>query len=163
MGWETEITRIVRFLINDIDGTTYDDNRLEETILVAAQLLLNTMDFDNTYLVETDSGSLSPDPTLLSTKDNFFIGCLSMKAAIIVLNSEAKTAAAQSWRIKDSNASLDTTASYQAMHQLAKELSDKLEKYIFDYRAGNSIVGGCVITPTTFEGTSYSQEMRNFY
>jgi hypothetical protein len=161
--WQNELVRIVRFLIGDLDSTTYSDDRLEETILVAAQLLLSTMDFSQTYSVDVDATTLSPDCTE-GTKDDFFIGCLSLKTAVIILNSEAKTAAAQSWRVKDSTSSIDTTASYQAMHQLAKELSDKLDKYIFDYRAGNSLVGGAVLTPYTYEGLSnQGTEIRNFY
>jgi hypothetical protein len=161
--WQNELVRIVRFLINDIDGVTYTDDRLEETILVAAQLLQSTMDFDTTYTVDVDQVTLSPDPTE-GTKDNFFINCLAMKAAIIVLGSECKTSAAQAYRIKDATSSLDSTASYQSLHQLYKELTEQLAKYIMDYRAGNSIVGGCVITPTTYEGTPYGGvEMRNFY
>ncbi len=161
MTWQNEISRIVRFLINDIDATSYTDDRLEETILVAAQLLLGTMDFSTTYLVDVDSLTLTPDPTLLDPKDNFFINCLSLKTAIIVLGSECKTAAAQGWRIKDATSSIDTTASYQSLHQLYKELMDKLDKFIFDYRAGNSIAGGAILTPYTYEGLD-GIPIRNF-
>jgi hypothetical protein len=161
--WTNEIVRIVRFLIGDTEGITYTDDRLEETILVAAQLLLSTMDFSTEYSVDVDQVTLNPDPTE-GTKDNLFINCLAMKAAIVVLNSESKTAAVQSWRVKDGTSSVDTTASYQSLHQLAKELSDKLDKYIFDYRAGNSLAGAAVLTPYTYDGVSNADNgIRNFY
>ena len=43
MAWQNEIVRIVRHLISDIDtdDPTYDNSRLEETVLVAAQLVRN--------------------------------------------------------------------------------------------------------------------------
>ena len=47
MAWQSEMVRIVRHLINDLDSTNYSftDDRLEELILVASQLVLTTLDF----------------------------------------------------------------------------------------------------------------------
>lgn len=162
MTWQNEISRIVRFLVNDIDAVSYTDDRLEETILVAAQLLIDNIDFDNTYTVDVDSLVLSPDPTELEIKDNFFINVTAMKAACIILGSEAKTLAAQSARIKDGPASIDISSAYQSIHQLYKELCDKLDKMIIDYKAGNSVAGQSVLTPYTYEGLD-GTPIRNFY
>ena len=85
MTWQNEIVRMVRFLVNDIDASTYDDSRLEETILVAAQLLIGNIDFDRTYTVDVDTLVLSPDPTTLTTKDNNFINLLAVQASCIIL------------------------------------------------------------------------------
>ena len=161
MTWQNEMVRIVRFLINDLDATTYEDCRLEETILVAVQLLIDQLDFANTYTVDVDSLVLSPDPTTLTTKDNFFINVASIKAACIVLGSEAKTLAAQSARIKDGPSSIDISSAYQSVHQLYKELCDKLDKMILDYNAGNSVAGQAVLTPYTYEGID-GTVIRNF-
>jgi hypothetical protein len=163
MGWETEITRMVRFLISDLDAVSYSDSRLEETILVAAQLLLNTIDFDRQYLVEVDCLSLSPDPTQTSPKDDFFINALVLKTTCIILGSEAKTLAAQSYRIKDGPSSIDIGASYQATKELYKNMCDKLDKMILDYKAGNSIAGHAIITPYTQEGVSQGHPIRNYF
>lgn len=162
MTWQNEITRIVRFLINDIDATSYTDDRLEETILVAAQILLDSIDFITTYTVDVDSLVLSPDPTMSDPKDNFFINAVAMQTACIVLGSEAKTLAAQSYRIKDGPSSIDISAAYQSVHQLYKELVDKLDKYILDYKAGNSVAGAAVLTPYTWEGGNLGTPIRNF-
>ena len=43
--WQTTMVKIVRHLVDDVAETTYDDGRLEETVAVAAQLLLNEIDF----------------------------------------------------------------------------------------------------------------------
>lgn len=161
MTWQNEITRMVRFLVNDIDATSYTDDRLEETILVAAQLLLSSMDFEQSYTVDVDSLVLTPDPTA-SPKDNFFINVLAIKTATIILGSEAKTLAAQSYRIKDATSSIDISSAYQSIHQLYLELCDKLDKMIIDYRAGNSIAGQAVLTPYTWEGGNLGEPIRNF-
>lgn len=162
MTWQNEISRIVRFLVDDLEAATYSDDRLEETIIVAAQLLLDTMDFNNTYTVDVDTLSLSPDPTTLSTKDNMFINALALKTACIVLGSEAKTLAAQNYTIKDGPSSISTAGAYQAIKQMHKEMCDKLDKFLFDYRAGNSIAGQAVLTPYTQDGLNDGEPIRNY-
>jgi hypothetical protein len=161
MTWQNEIARIVRFLINDIDATTYTDDRLEETVLVAAQLMLNNLDFDTDYIVDVDSLTLSPDPTASTPKDNFFINVTALKTVCIILGSEAKTLAAQSYRIKDATSSIDISSAYQSVNQLYKDACDKLDKMIMDYKAGNSVAGGAVLTPYTYEGLD-GTPIRNF-
>ena len=66
MTWQNEMTLIVRHLIHDLDSSNYTfvDDRLEESILVSAQLVLHEIDFEKTYTVDVDSSTLSPDPTL---------------------------------------------------------------------------------------------------
>jgi hypothetical protein len=161
MVWQNEVVRIVRFLINDLESLTYTDDRLEETVLVSAQLLLDTMDFAQSYTVDVDQVILTPDPTE-SPKDNFFINVLALKTACIVIGSEAKTLATQSYRIKDASSSIDISAAYQSLNQLHKQMCDKLDKMIFDYRAGNSLAGQAVLTPYTQEGLNEGQPIRNY-
>jgi len=161
MTWQNEMVRIVRFLVNDLDSVTYADCRLEETILVAAQLRTDQLDFDNTYTVDVDTLYLSPDPTTLETKDNFFINVVSMSAACIILGSEAKTLAAQSARIKDGPSSIDLSSAYQSSYQMYKDICEKLDKMILDHNAGNSTAGGAVLTPYTYEGLD-GTPIRNF-
>ena len=163
MVWTNEVVRMVRFLINDLDATSYSDDRLEETILVSAQLLISSVDFDNTYTVDIDTLVLTPDPTTLTAKDNNFINLLAIKTACIILGSEAKTLAAQSYRIKDGPASIDISAAYQSMKQLYTDLCDKFDKMVLDYKAGNSVAGQAIMTPYTQEGINQGHPIRNFY
>ena len=50
MAWQNEMTLIVRHLINDLDSSDYTfvDSRLEEAVLVSAQLSLLEIDFEKT-------------------------------------------------------------------------------------------------------------------
>lgn len=152
MVWQNEMVRVLRYLIDDINSSTYSDSRLEETIIVAAQLLIDDIDFDNTYTIDVDALTLSPDPTELSTKDNDFINLVSLKAACIVLGSEAKTLASQSYVIKDGPSSIDTTAAYKALRELHKQMCDDLASSIIQLKAGSSVGGQAIITPYTYEG-----------
>ena len=50
MTWQNEMSIILRHLVNDLDSSSYtfSDDRIEETILVASQLVLHEIDFENT-------------------------------------------------------------------------------------------------------------------
>ena len=119
------------------------------------------IDFDKTYTIDVDSLILTPDPTA-TTKDDWFINIVCVKAACIILGSEAKTLAAQSYRIKDGPSSIDITAAYQGLRQLYKDMCDKLAHMILEYKAGNSVAGHAVLTPYTQERIADGNPIRNF-
>ena len=93
MTWQNEMRIIIRHLINDLDSSSYTftDDRVEETVLVASQLVLHEIDFEQTYTIDVDGSSLSPDPTTSGSKDNSFINLVSIKTAGILVGSELKT------------------------------------------------------------------------
>ena len=51
MSWQGQMSTIVRHLVNDLDPATYkySDNRIETSILVASQLMIMNVDFNNNY------------------------------------------------------------------------------------------------------------------
>ena len=161
MSWQTELVQIVRHLINDVDSTTYTDARLEETILVAAQLQYVSIDFDNAYSIDVDGGTLSPDPTL-SPKDDIFINLVCMRAACIVLGSEAKTLAAQSYKVKDGPSTMETGEAYTNTFSLYKDMQNVLARAIMQYKAGDSVGAQAILTPYTQERISDGNPIRNF-
>lgn len=161
MSWQNEMVRILRYMINDIDGSTYSDSRLEETLLVAAQLKAAPIDFQNDYTIDVDSLVLTPDPTATSPKDDWFITIVCLYSASIILDSEASTLAAQAYRIKDGPSSIDTVDSYKAKKELAKEMREKVDIAIMQMKAGDSVGAQAVLTPYTQERLS-GEPMRNF-
>ena len=109
MAWQNEMTRILRYMLNDLDSSsyTYSDDRLEETIIVSAQLVLHEIDFDKDYTVDVDALTLTPDHTA-ATEDNAFINLISLKSACIILSSELSTKSQESVRVSDGSSSIDT-------------------------------------------------------
>lgn len=158
MAWQSEMVRILRHLIADISTTSpvYDNSRLEEVILVSAQLMQNELDFPQTYTVDVDERILSPDPTQ-NTKDASFINLVCLRGAVLVLGSEYKTSSTNSIRVSDGPSSIDMTDVTRNAKLLYDSALAALEKAKIDYRAGNSIAGEAVLTPYTFEG------IRGFY
>ena len=156
------MVRILRFLIGDIDAVTYTDTRLEEMLLVAAQLQYASIDFAQTYTIDADRLVLTPDPTELTTKDDWFINIVCVKAASIVLHSEAKALAAQAYQVTDGPARIDVSSAYRAVKEMADDMYNKLAVMIMQYKAGDSVAGHAVLTPYTQERLSDGNPIRNF-
>jgi len=148
MAWQNEMTRILRYMLNDLDSSsyTYSDDRLEETIIVSAQLVLHEIDFDKDYTVDVDALTLTPDPTA-ATKDNAFINLISLKSACIILSSELRTKSLESVRVSDGSSSIDTNGIMKGFESLSKSMCQAYEDAKIQYKAGNSVAGAAVLTP----------------
>lgn len=148
MAWQSEMVRIIRHIINDMDSSNYSftDDRLEELVLVSAQLVSTSLDFDNSYTIDVDGLVLTPDPTT-GTKDDPFINLVCLKAACVVLGSEVRSNALNSISLRDGPSAIDLrgiTTSLAALHKLT---CDKYDEAVMQYRAGGSIGGKAIITP----------------
>jgi hypothetical protein len=93
MSWNIEIPIIVRTLINDLDDTpTYSDERLLQTIAVAAKYVQFDIVLDTTYIIDVTNINITPDPTI--NNDSIFISLVGLKAACIIDQSTLRTKAA---------------------------------------------------------------------
>jgi hypothetical protein len=155
MSWQGEMTTIVRTLIDDIDSTnyTYSNKRLETTVLVAAQIVLTEVDFENTYTVDVEQCYLNPDPTDPTTglatanKDDAFINIVSLKTACLIMGSELKTQALNAVKVVDGPSSIDFTAVASNIRYLYDYACKNYEEYKFNYAAGNNAVGKAILSP----------------
>ena len=94
MAWQTEMTIIVRTLINDLEVIpTYSDARIEQVIAVAATYVQQEANLNTSYTIDVSTSSLSPDPTTPNRNENF-IALTCLKAACIIDQSTYRTKAA---------------------------------------------------------------------
>ena len=95
MAWDVTMVTMVRVLINDLDSSnyTYTDERIEQIIVVAAQLVQQQLDFDVDYTINIDTPDISPDPTVTATKDDAFTNFSVLKAACIADQGTFRTKA----------------------------------------------------------------------
>jgi hypothetical protein len=113
MAWQTEMVRLVRFMINDLDPTnmTYPDTRLQELLVVAAQLVVAELDFTQPFAADLQNLQIVPDPTARyttpPTRDDSFINLTCMKAACITDRSESKTASNQAVDVRDGSSQVN--------------------------------------------------------
>lgn len=149
MSWRSQIPLMVRHLINDLDQENYkySDERIETSVLVSAQMLSIETDFSNSYAIDIANGQLSPDPTMGDTKDNAFMNLTALKTACIIVGSELKTEASNAISIKDGPSAIDLRGVASTLSVLYKDLSDKYNKLLLDYRAGGSVAGHAILSP----------------
>jgi len=143
------MSTIVRHLIDDLDAAKYkySQNRVETAILVSAQLTTMNVDFNNSYTINVESCSLSPDPTDAGTKDNPFINLVSLRTACIILGGEIRSESGNAISIKDGPSAIDLRGVSQVLATLYKDLSDRYDHSLLEYRAGNSIAGHAILGP----------------
>jgi len=149
MSWQGQLSIVVRHLINDLDPTNYkyNDSRVETTILVGAQLVALEVDLNTVYSINVETGILSPDPTDETNKDNAFINLVSLKTACIILGSEVRTESSNAISIKDGPSSIDLRGVSSVLLALYKDLTEKYNKLLLDYRSGGSIAGQAILGP----------------
>lgn len=149
MSWQGQMTTVVRHLVNDVDASSYtfSTDRVETTILVAAQLLIMNVDFNNTYEINVEASTLSPDPTDAGTKDDPFIALACLRAACIVLGSEIRKESGNAINIKDGPSAIDLRGVTSTLTVLYQDLCKKYDEALIDYRAGNSVSGQSILGP----------------
>jgi hypothetical protein len=93
MSWNVELPLIVRTLINDLSDTpTYSDERILQTIVVAAKYVQFDVVLDHSYTLDIVNPNITPDPT--TDDDSIFISLTCLKAACIIDQSAVRTKAA---------------------------------------------------------------------
>lgn len=152
MAWDTELTRILRYMVNDIDPTNqiYDDGRLSELLLVAAQLVNQEVSFDTTYTIDVEQLCLAPDPTVANARDDSFINLVCLKAACVLDMAETRTATSQALGIRDGSSSIDLKGSAEARLKFldkgwCKAYTEAREEYT---TSGRIIAGALISGPT---------------
>lgn len=84
MAWTDDMVIMLRVLISDNgDNCQFTDSRLQQLLVVSAQLVKQEIDFTTTYTVSISEFTISPDPTASSTKDDAFTNFVVMKAACL--------------------------------------------------------------------------------
>lgn len=149
MSWQGQMSTIVRHLVDDLDSSSYaySDKRIETSILVASQLMIMNVDFNNDYTINVETCSLSPDPTNAETKDNPFITLSSLRAACIIVGSQIRKESGNAISIKDGPSAIDLRGVTQTLIVLYKDLCEKYENLLLEYRAGNSVAGHAILGP----------------
>jgi hypothetical protein len=148
MSWQNEMVVIVRHLVNDLNSSeyTFTDDRLEESVLVAAQLASLEIDFENTYSIDVDSVTLTPDPTASGNKDDSFINLVCLKTARLLLGSELKTHSLNAISLRDGPSSLDLRGIVSGLNILFQDIAKRYDDAVIQYKL-NGVVGEAILGP----------------
>lgn len=141
--WQTEMTTMLRYHINDLEGTTYSDSRLQTALVVSAKYV-NPL-FENYYTIEIASTGISPEPS------QAFMNLTVLKTACLLSTGEAKISAGQGIAIKDGSSSLDLKGVSSSKSDMMKSYCQMYEDAKNEYLSGgdgtNGPPGAAILTP----------------
>ena len=148
MAWQTEMTSLLRYVINDTDTSKqeFTDDRLQNLLVSAAHLTLGVVDFPRDYSIDIPASGITPDPTS-GTRDNSFVNLVVLRAACLLANGEYRSASNKGITIKDGPSSVDARGLIAAKKDIMQTSCEKYEKAEFEYRLGNSNAGEAIIGP----------------
>jgi hypothetical protein len=150
MAWTTSLVTIVRHLINDLDSSAYvySNDRVKQSIVIAAQLCSFEVSFDKTYTINIDAVTITPDP-FDETQDNGFINLIALRSALLIYSNEAKIASKLGIRITDGPSTIDVSGRLSSALRLLDSAAKSYEKAKVDYVVGNARGFQAVTTPYT--------------
>ena len=105
------------------------------------------VDFGNTYSINVEQCKLSPDPTDADTLDTAFITLVSLRTACIIIGSEIRSESGNAIAIKDGPSSIDLRGVTNTLTVLYKDLCDKYDHSLLEYRSGNAVAGHAILGP----------------
>lgn len=144
MAWADVMIPIVRGLVFDLETPyTYSDARLTTLIVTAAALVVSTVDFGTSYTVDTANETIVPDPSA----DDDFVALVSLKAACIISQGEARDAARKAISVKDGPSFIDTKDRAKHLYELAKDVCEKYQKAEIAYKVGDGSIGRAIVSP----------------
>lgn len=149
MAWEDESLIMLRAFVDDLDETAYTDDRLLQVLAVAAFQVNLEMSFANKYTVKMSDVSVAPDPTLAGTRDDSFLNLSCLKAACIIDQGSAVTAAKRAISVRDGGSSVNLQGVFAGkLALLEKGWCAVYQDAKFEYQAGLvRVAGACVCTP----------------
>ena len=149
MSWCDHAIKMLRIIVGDnsSETPTYSDSRLEETLVVGAQLMTQEVDFSTSYTINLISQSISPDP--VANNDDAFLNLMVLKAACLIDQGTFRTKALSAGILaKCGPAVLDTTKHLPGFKTLldvgpCAAYQEMKDQWIF----GNSQIVEAILSP----------------
>lgn len=160
MAWQTELTTMVRTLINDsVEPYQYTNKRIIQTILVAGKYVQFDVVLDHAYDVDVTNSTISPDPT--DDNDEIFIILTALKAACLVDQGTLRTKAAmEGVRAALGPASLSVGGAASGWEMILKHGPCKLyDDLIEHWDVANASAIAAVLGP--FSGNKFDPEFQH--
>lgn len=160
MSWQTELTTIVRTLINDaVEPYQFTDERIKQTILVAGKYVQFDVVLDHSYAVDVINQTITPDPT--DDDDEIFIILVSLKSACLVDQGTLRSkAAVEGVRASLGPASLSVGGAAAGWAMILEHGPCKLyDDLIEHWDVANASAIAAVIGP--FSGNKFDPEFQN--
>lgn len=149
------ILLMARAILGDMGPTyTYSDERMQQVIIPAAFYVNRQATFQDSYVVNINNGSITPDPV----GDNDFIALCAYKAACLISTYELKNSSGII--MKDGPSMIDTKGTSQNMKAGMTSICATFDAMMLDYLvngglSGTGGVGAAILGPYS-PGSDYA-------
>jgi hypothetical protein len=167
VAWTDSTTIMLRYIIGDVNvPQAYSDSRLQQTLAIAAMFVDSEMNFSQPFVVDPVAITITPDPSIAPTIDDWFTNLMVIKATQIILESELKALTAGALMFREFNSIVDRREGAKWLAQLLKdkiaEYSDARMRYQCAVRPSiASIIGPFNILAGNFRGPVYPYTQRD--
>lgn len=147
MPWDSTMPILLRQVIGDTgDPPRYDDEALNNTLIVAAYLIGLRVSSPIEYAIDVENSTISPDPT----QDMSLTNLIVLKAASMILSAEVRQYGQQAIAIRDGTSAIDLKRDLRALQEIANSYAKELDRAVFLYQQG-VLVGGPRIIVSPFK------------
>lgn len=94
MAWKTEMTIMLRVLIDDLGEDDFCDDRLHHLLVVAGSYVEQDLELTTDYTINIVTPDFDPDPTTSTPRDDDFVNLTVLKAACLIDKGSLRAAAA---------------------------------------------------------------------
>ena len=144
--WHLHMRILLRSLIgDDMVPYAYHDDTLDQLLVNAACLVTAEVDFTQIYTINIVKRTITPDPIVANDKG--FITLVTLYAALLVYEQEAKLAAKKGVRIKDGPSEIDYREAAVRATSLLGQARRRYDDAKVTYKTGNGMRGHGIVTP----------------
>jgi len=150
MAWDTTLVNRLRFYIHDIDPSSqsYTDSTLAKYLAIASIDVTSDVNLiTKTFTVDTDSPSISPDPTDASIDQGIANLFVTRAALLVVMGEMRRDVAKYGIKIRDDVTSYDATGAMKGRAEVYKNFEENYEKTKWEWEKGNKAAGKAILGP----------------
>lgn len=125
----------------------YTREQLERFACLSAIFIQNEITFPSAYAVDVLTREINPVPT-----DNDFCFLVALKASLLIVQNEIKSASSQSIRVTDGPSTIDMTSYIKGLNEYYKTLADQYEKAKIEFLRSGKLgsIGKAVLKVSRF-------------
>lgn len=148
-NWSITLSTRLRLYIGDVAAPlTYSQLQLAQFIAIAAIQVANEVSLGNTYAINTDIPTISPDPITVANNGeaNLFV----MKAACLIGSSELRRDVSKfGFKVKDHLTEFDGREGMKARVESSKNFCELYVAARHQWKLGNRAAGRAIMGPYT--------------
>ncbi len=154
--WSDVMTTMLRYMINDFGNPqTYDDNQLQMMLLVNAAYEVQELNFSQTFTVDIQNITLSPDPTVNDPKDYNLVNLTVLRTAVMVFANEYKASTNQAIMFKEFHSQADMRGIAPHKKDLWLEFQKLYEEKRMHYQIGIRVSSKAILSPINIFGAGW--------